>query len=447
MAAAPRRPVAVVILAAGQGTRTKLDRSKMTLEICGWSLVRHVAETSRALKPERIVVVVGHGREAVEKTLDGVPGVVFAVQKEQRGTADAVRAALPKLRGFDGTVMVLNGDVPLVRSETLRGMLRRHRRMKSSASVLSTVLDDAAHYGRILRDAKGGFVGIREAKDCTVEQLAIGEMNTGLYAFEMKPLRASLRKVGSDNQQGEFYLTDVPEILRAKGDRVAAIACGTPDEVLGVNTLAELAEAGQRLRFRILEDLMASGVIVADPATTFVDRGVKIGVGTRILPCTVIEKDVVIGAGCEVGPFSHVRPGTVMKDRAEVGNFVETKKTTIGEGTKAKHLTYLGDAEIGKDANIGCGTITANYDGRHKHRTVIDDRAHIGSGTVLVAPVRVGKDAVTGAGAIVTAGKDVADGDTVIGVPARSLGSLSKPASPASSGATKTARRRRSKQR
>jgi bifunctional UDP-N-acetylglucosamine pyrophosphorylase/glucosamine-1-phosphate N-acetyltransferase len=416
-----RRPLAAVILAAGQGTRMKSDRPKVAFEVCGWPMVRHVVEAARAVRAERIVVVVGHGRAQVEKALADVPNVEFATQREQKGTADAVKAGLRPLKGFEGTVVVLCGDVPLVRQATLKTLLQRHRRRKVAASILSVTLDDARSYGRILRDAKGAFVAIREARDCTDEEHAVREINTGLMAFESGHLRSALRAVRTNNSQGEYYLTDVPSILLKRGERVQAVDCGTDDEVLGVNTMAELAEAGSRMRWRILGELMASGVEIVDPASTFVDRAARIGRGTRILPCSVIERDVVVGRHCEVGPFTHLRPGTVMKDRAEVGNFVETKKAVVGAGAKAKHLTYLGDAEIGAGSNIGCGTITANYDGKNKHRTVVEEDVHIGSGTVLVAPVRVGRGATTGAGAIVTAGQDVAPGDVVVGVPARSL--------------------------
>ncbi|MCE9635387.1 MAG: NTP transferase domain-containing protein [Planctomycetes bacterium] len=421
-------PVAAVILAAGLGKRMKSSKPKVAFEICGRPMVRHVVEAVRALASgddciaiDRIVAVVGHGREHVEKALAPVAGVAFALQAEQRGTADAVASAIPALAGFEGTVLVLCGDVPLVAASTLRTLLDAHRAGGNAATILSVVLPSGAAYGRIVRDASGRFVAIREAKDATASERGICEINTGLYAFEASALRSALPRVGRSNAQGEYYLTDVPALLLADGLRVEALPRGTDDDVLGVNQFSELAEAATRMRHRILRDLMASGVQVTDPATTFIDAGVKIGAGTKILPCTVIEKDVEIGSGCEVGPFSHLRPGTVMADGAEVGNFVETKKTRIGARTKAKHLTYLGDAEIGADVNIGCGTITANYDGKNKHVTTIEDRVHIGSGTVLVAPVRVGLGATTGAGAIVTANRDVAAGDVVAGVPARSL--------------------------
>jgi bifunctional UDP-N-acetylglucosamine pyrophosphorylase / glucosamine-1-phosphate N-acetyltransferase len=414
-------PVAAAVLAAGLGKRMRSSRPKVAFEVCGRPMVRHVLEAARSVGVERTVVVVGHGREDVEKALDGVPGVSFALQARQLGTGDAVRAALPALDGFEGTLLVLCGDVPLIRGETLAGLLREHHARGAACTVLTTVLPAGGGYGRIVREPAetGGLVAIREARDASPVELALREINTGLYAFDVAALREALPRVGNANAQGEYYLTDVPSILLRDGRTVAAVRCDAAEEVLGVNSLVELAQAAVVLRRRIVEDLMTSGVVVTDPATTYVDAGVTVGPGTKILPCTVIERDVTIGAGCEVGPFAHLRPGTVLADGAEVGNFVETKKARIGARTKAKHLTYLGDAEIGADVNVGCGTITANYDGRRKHVTTIEDGVHVGSGTVFVAPVTAGRGATTGAGAIVL--RDVAPGATVVGVPARPL--------------------------
>jgi len=425
----------------------KSDRPKVAFDVCGWPMVRHVVEAARGARATRIVVVVGHGRDQIERALAGVPGVEFAVQREQRGTADAVKAGLRPLQGFDGSVLVLCGDVPLVREKTLRDLLNVHHRRQASASVLTVTLADGGAYGRVLRDADGAFTAIREARDCSADERGVREINSGLYAFDAGALRRALRAVRANNTQGEYYLTDVPAILLKRGEKVLAVDRGTEEEVLGVNTLAQLAAAAARMRWRILEDLMVSGVEITDPATTFVDRDARIGRGTRILPCSVIEKGVVVGRHCEVGPFTHLRPGTVMHDRAEVGNFVEAKRAVVGAGAKAKHLTYLGDVEIGAGTNIGCGTITANYDGKNKHRTVIEENVHIGSGTVLVAPVRIGRGATTGAGAIVTAGRDVAAGDVVVGVPARSLrkvgGAISGTEDSDGAGSKSTRRRKR----
>lgn len=414
-------PVAAAILAAGLGKRMRSSRPKVAFEVCGRPMVRHVVEAVRAVGAERTVVVVGHGRDEVERALAGAPGVTLATQDRQLGTGDAVRAALPALEGFEGTLLVLCGDVPLIRGETLARLLAEHRARGAACTVLTTILPSGGGYGRIVREpaGTGALVAIREARDASPAELALREINTGLYAFDVAALRAALPRVGNANAQGEYYLTDVPSILLRDGRAVAAVVCDDAEEVLGVNSLVELAQAAVVMRRRVVEELMASGVVVTDPATTYVDAGVKIGVGTRILPCTVIEKDVTVGAGCEVGPFAHLRPGTVLEDGAEVGNFVETKKVRIGARTKAKHLTYLGDAEIGADVNVGCGTITANYDGKRKHVTTIEDGVHVGSGTVFVAPVTAGRGSTTGAGAIVL--RDVAPGATVVGVPARPL--------------------------
>jgi bifunctional UDP-N-acetylglucosamine pyrophosphorylase/glucosamine-1-phosphate N-acetyltransferase len=275
--------------------------------------------------------------------------------------------------------------------------------------------------GRVLRDDSGKLLGVREAKDCDEDQLWIEEFNVGTYCFDGERLPAVLAKLSSDNAQGELYLTDTVAELLADDELVETLTLVDTDEALGVNTLEELALARQVIQERILVAHLENGVIIEDPGTTFIDHGVAIGAGTRILPCTVIRSGVVIGADCEVGPFSHLRVGTYMEEGAEVGNFVEVKKSFIGSHTKAKHLTYLGDTTIGQRSNIGAGTITANYDGKAKHPTVIGDGAFVGSGTVLVAPAKMGDGATTGAGAIVTRNTQIPPGDVYVGVPAKSL--------------------------
>lgn len=399
----------------------KSDRPKVLFDLCGWPLVRHVVETAKALSPSRIVVVVGHGRADVESALADEPAV-FAHQKEQLGTGHAVRQAKAKLGDFAGDVLVLLGDVPLVRERTLADLLATHRKRKADATILSGIAPDPTGYGRVLRDEAGNVVAIREHRDATAAERAVAEVNTGILAFRSEALWPALRALKADNSQGEYYLTDVPARLIAKGMKVAAATVADFDEVQGVNSLADLARIGAAARRAILDAHMERGVRIHDPATTFVDRSVTIGEGTTIFPFTVITGDVEIGKGCEVGPFSHLRSGARLADGAQIGNFVEVKKSVVGAGSKAKHLAYLGDATIGAGTNIGCGTITANYDGKAKHRTWIGDGVHVGSGTVFVAPVRVGHHATTGAGAIVLSGRDVADGETVVGVPARPIG-------------------------
>ena len=420
-----RTDLSVVILAAGKGKRMKSDLPKVLFELSGWPLVRHVVEAARPLRALKTVAVVGHGREQVEAVLADT-GVDIAVQKDQRGTGHAVRSAAKALKGFSGTILVLLGDVPLIRVGTLRALLNRHRRRKAAATVLTVVMPDPSGYGRILRGEDDRILAIREEKDATAAEKSVAEVNTGIMAFEAEHLWPALSKLKDDNAQGELYLTDVPGLLLGAGRKVEAVIAEELDDVRGVNSLRDLAEVGTAARFRMLSEHMKRGVRIVDPATTYIDMGVEIGKGSTIFPCTVITGDVKIGKGCEVGPFSHLRTGTRLRNGSQIGNFVEVKKTTVGEGTKAKHLTYLGDTEIGRGTNIGCGTITANYDGKFKHRTKIGDGVHVGSGTVFVAPVTIGDRAVTGAGAVVLSGTEVADDETMVGVPARPLSAKKK---------------------
>ncbi len=417
-----RIDLSVVILAAGKGKRMKSERPKVMFDLAGWPLIRHVAKTAGALKPTRMVVVAGHGREQVRDALDG-SGVEMAIQREQRGTGHAVRSAARLLAGQAGTVLVLYGDVPLIRAATLKKLLATHHRRKAAVTILTARAESPTGYGRILReDGKNGAIrAIREEKDATPQERRVTEINTGIMAFRSDLLWPALKRLKTDNAQQELYLTDVPGLLIARGEKVVAVLAEEFQDVRGVNSLADLAEASGRARTRILADHMDRGVRIVDPSTTWIDRGVKILPGTTIFPFTVITGEVEIGRDCEVGPFSHLRTGARLLDGAQIGNFVEVKKTVVGKGTKAKHLTYLGDAVIGDHTNVGCGTITANYDGKNKHRTTIGDEVHVGSGTVFVAPVKVGDHVTTGAGAVILSGHDVRDGETVVGVPARAL--------------------------
>ena len=413
------KPLAVIVLAAGFGTRTKVGFPKVLLPLCGRTVLSTVLDTVATLLPERTVVLVHHGKEQVEKDLLDREGCISLDQGEPKGTGHAVQVAMTALEDFEGDVLVVYGDVPLISADTLR--LLRTYRGSGAASILTAFASPPEGMGRILRDGEGQLTGIREQQDCSPEELEIEEFNAGFYCLDSTRLPGALASLQAHNAQGELYLTDTIAWLLAQDHAVNIVSLESPEEVSGVNTLEDLAFVRQVMQERILLEHLENGVIIEDPATTYIDHGVSIGADTTILPCTVIRSGVTIGEGCEIGPFSHLRVGTYIDDRGEIGNFVECKKTFVGKGTKAKHLTYLGDATIGEGANIGAGTITANYDGINKHPTLIADGAFVGSGTVLVAPSKMGIKAMTGAGAIVTRNTSIPDGDVFVGVPARSI--------------------------
>lgn len=409
---------------------------KVLQSLCGRPMLGYVVDQALALEPNRVLVVVGHGREEVEAYLNainkeapaGQPPIRTVHQAERLGTAHAVMQCAEELaaaqaEGVEGPVVVLSGDMPLLRPATLTELTGTYASQTAGgASLLTAELDDPRGFGRILRDAEGArVVGIVEEKDATPEQRAISEGNVGVYAFDLAALLAGLPELRADNAQNEYYLPDMVAWLVDRGAPVQGVTVADPDEAIGVNTLKHLSEARTEVQLRILEQHMAAGVKIEDPATTYIDFGVEIGPRTTILPCTVIRAGVSVGSDCEVGPFTHLRVGTRLDDHAEVGNFTECKKSTVGSHTKAKHLTYLGDVTIGAGANIGAGTIVANYDGTHKHKTTIGDGAFIGSGSILIAPCTVGEGALTGAGAVVRRNAEVGDGEAWVGVPAKKL--------------------------
>ncbi len=414
----PRRALCVVVMAAGDGKRRGGASPKVLLNLMGRSVVGHVLDAARKLKPARIVVIGGKRLAEVRAALAGEPGLSFVRQARPLGTAHAVKqamAALPKRGAYD--VMILNADSPLVTSASLKRALSRHRRAKAEVTIISAKLNDPKGFGRIVRDSRGRCVQIVEERDATAEQRLIDEVNAGQYVTRLDALRRLLPRVKNRNAQREYYLTD----LVGLADKVAAVPMGDPDEARGVNDPKELATARQLMRRRVIEDLQASGVEVSAPDLTYVEVGVCVGSGTVLHPFTVIRRGVSIATRCSVGPFAHLRPGTVLEKGAAVGAFVEVKESTLAEGVKAMHLAFLGDAEIGAGANVGAGTITANWDGQDHHSTIVEDGVHLGSGTVLVAPVKVGRRGRTGAGAVVLSGRDVKPGETVVGVPARPL--------------------------
>jgi bifunctional UDP-N-acetylglucosamine pyrophosphorylase / glucosamine-1-phosphate N-acetyltransferase len=437
----PSRPAAVVVLAAGEGTRMRSATPKVLHRIGGRSLLGHAMAAARALEPERLVVVVRHERDRVAAHVREVdPEAVVADQDEVKGTGRAVACGLAALDGPErdaaaaGTVVVTYGDVPLLAPATLRELLARHEESAAAVTVLTADVADPSGYGRVLRDAAGDVTGIVEHKDADDAQRAVLEINSGIYAFDAAVLADALGRVGTDNSQGEMYLTDVLSIARADGRRVAAVR--TPDvwQVEGVNDRVQLAALGAELNRRVLTGWMRAGVTVVDPATTWVDvtaelapdvtllpgtqlhgrttvaGGATVGPDTTLLDCEVGPgADVVrthgtgatIGAGANVGPFAYLRPGTALGERGKIGTFVETKNATIGTGSKVPHLSYVGDAEIGAHTNIGAASVFVNYDGVHKARTTIGDHCRTGSDNMFVAPVTVGDGAYTGAGAVI----------------------------------------------
>ncbi|HLY10087.1 MAG TPA: NTP transferase domain-containing protein [Planctomycetota bacterium] len=410
--------VKAVVLAAGKGVRMKSERPKVLHEILGRPVLDFVLRNLRLAGVQDIIVVVGHQAEKVQAA---APGCRFAEQKIQKGTGHALLAAGEALRGYTGDLFVVAGDAPLIGPDTLRRLLEDHRAKKRAATFLSACLDDPTGYGRVVRDkSSGAFLRFAEESDATPEEKNISECNSGTYLFDAAAVTEALREVRPENAKGELYLTDALAVMVAKGRAVDGVRSIKPTEIYGINSRRDLVAATNFIRWKILEYHMDNGVTVIDPSTTFIEEDVTIGQDTVIQPFTVIRRGVVIGKDCSVGPFAQLQPGTVLEDDAHVGNFVEVKKSRLGSHTKAKHLAYLGDAIIGARVNIGAGTITANYDGVNKHPTVIEDGVHIGSNSVLVAPVRIGKGAKTGAGAVVVRG-EVPAGAVFVGVPARAI--------------------------
>lgn len=413
------KKIAAIILAAGRGTRMKSRTPKVLHKILGRPILSYVIDSVRRSGISDIITVVGYGRQAIEDALAG-GGIKVILQKKLLGSGDAVNSARKAIRTGVTDVLVACGDAPLVRADTFKKLISRHRESGASATILTARMKDPASYGRILRD-NGRIVKIVEKKDATPREEAINEINVGAYCFKVKDLLAALLQVRPDNMKKEYYLTDVIEILKKSSLVIESVSAEDESEAIGINTRNDLARASRVMKDSILSGFMSEGVTIEDPATTTIYPGVRIAPDTTISPNTVIESDVVIGHDCLVGPFARLRSGTRLADGSEVGNFVELVRTSIGKNTKVKHHTYLGDAVVGKNVNIGAGTITANFDGKNKNRTIIEDGAFIGVGAVLIAPVRIGGKATVGAGCVVPKGKNVPARETVIGVPARTL--------------------------
>ncbi|WP_028647349.1 bifunctional UDP-N-acetylglucosamine diphosphorylase/glucosamine-1-phosphate N-acetyltransferase GlmU [Nocardiopsis sp. CNT312] len=433
------RPAAVIVLAAGEGTRMKSKLPKVLHEISGRSMLGHVLAAARALDPEHSVVVVGHARARVGSHLEEVaPEAVTAVQEEQNGTGHAVRMAVEDLasRGIvlTGTVVLTCGDTPLLRGSTLAALVAAHEKEGNAVTVLSARVPEPGGYGRIVREADGEFTEIVEHADATPQQHGIDEINSGMYAFDGALLSEVVRRLSTDNAKGEEYITDAVALLRGDGHRVGAWTADDWHEVQGVNDRVQLSQARCILNDRLVEEHMRAGATIVDPATTWVDAEVRIGrdavvePNTRLRGATVIAEDAVVGPGTDlkdtvvgegahvrettadqadigpratVGPYAYLRPGTRLAEGAKAGAFVEVKNSTIGAGSKVPHLTYVGDADIGVGSNIGCSSVFVNYDGVEKHRSTIGDHVRMGSDNTIVAPVRVGDGAYSGAGTVV----------------------------------------------
>ena len=429
----------VLVLAAGKGTRFKSHRVKVLHELIGKPMLSWILEAVSGLEPEKIYVVVGCQKEEVKREINR-KDVAFVHQAEQLGTAHAVLAAREAIKtDLNKDVLIINGDLPLLRTGTLKPLVEKHKRERNDLTFMSAEMQDPTGFGRLIH-GKEGSVKIVEEREATTEQKKIKEANVGIYVFEANALLKTLPEISNDNKKGEYYLTDAIEILSQKGSKVGVFRTESLEEIVGVNDRFELASAARKLRSRKIKMLAEEGITFYDPESTWIEADVKIGRDSVIYPSVVIEGKTVIGKECvlspsvhiidshigdgvkilsstviqestiedhvKVGPFAHLRPETVLKKGSKVGNFVEMKKTVFGEKSKAGHLSYLGDSIVGKEVNIGAGTITCNYDGKKKHTTVIEDRAFIGSGVELVAPVKVGKNAYIGAGSTIT--KDVA---------------------------------------
>jgi len=413
-------PVAI-ILAAGHGKRMKSNKAKVLHEVCGRPMIHYVVDAVRQAGVRRIVVVVGFAADQVRAALADQPDVEFVLQEQQRGTGDAVKACRALLADHDGPALVVVGDEPLLRPEPLAALLERQAREGFACLMGTAVVSDPTGFGRILRDGAGRFLRIVEERDCDSREAAIREINPSCYVFALPHLWTALDRLTTNNAQGEYYLTDAPTLLQEMGLKVEAQPALEPDDVLGINTRAHLAEAHMVMQRRIHNRLMEEGVGIVDPRNTSIDARASIGRDTVIHPFTVITGRVRIGVECSIGPFALVRDGVTLGDRVSVGAFVELTRSDLGDGVAVRHLSYLGDAQVGALVNIGAGTITANYDGRAKHPTRIGAGAFVGAGAILVAPAEVGERAVVGAGAVLPPGRVVEPGQTVVGVPARPL--------------------------
>ncbi|GAB6440650.1 UDP-N-acetylglucosamine diphosphorylase/glucosamine-1-phosphate N-acetyltransferase [Bacillus cereus] len=436
-----------IILAAGKGTRMKSDLPKVLHPVCGTPMLQHIINKLKKIDIDKIVVVIGHKAEKIRETIKD--DVIFVEQTEQNGTAHAVLQAVPHLAEKEGTTLVITGDTPLIEEATLDSLLQEHIHSNSKGTVLTSIQNNPTGYGRIIREFNslsnkhednklGNVVGIVEEKDADVNQKKIIEVNTGIFAFDNQSLLEGLPKIENKNVQNEYYLTDIVSVFIEEGKEFGGYLLQDPNEAMGINSRVQLSEAETIMRKKINQKHMDNGVTIIDPSNTYIESEVMIGNDTIIYPGTVIKGNTIIGSGVtihsnseiqnatignysiirqsvihdsvvgqyvQIGPFAHIRPKTSIKNKAKVGNFVELKGTTFGEGSKANHLSYIGDSKVGDGVNIGCGTITVNYDGKNKFKTIIEDGSFIGCNANLMAPVIIGKNSIVAAGSTVT--KDV----------------------------------------
>lgn len=392
--------IIAIVMAAGKGTRMKSKNSKLVQKIYGKEIVKRAVENAEKAGVKDIVAVVGYKKEEVMKVLGD--NIKYAFQDEMLGTGHAVMQAKEYLKGKKGKVLVLNGDVPLIRPETLNKLIEKSIENKEYATLLTAIYDDPTGYGRIVRDEGGNIEGIVEEKDTTEEQKKITEINAGIYCFDIEALLEALEKITPNNKQGEYYITDVIQIMNNRGLKTGAVIVEDNTEILGINDRIQLGILTKVLQMRINTELMKHGVTIEDTNTTYIYDDVEIGMDTVIHPNTTIKSGVIIGEDCEIGPNSYIREGCKLANKVKIGSFVEIKKAIIGEGSKVPHLSYMGDCEIGERCNIGCGTITCNYDGLHKSKTIIGNHSFIGSNTNLVAPVTLGDETFVAAGSTIT---------------------------------------------
>lgn len=424
-----------IIMAAGKGTRMKSDLPKVLHQVCGKSMLDHVIDTVAGLKPENIFVIVGHESDKVISSFDNRVNLTWVEQKEQHGTGHAVMQVVPYLKNYDGNVLILSGDVPLITQETVKNLISFQQDNSLEATIMTTILDNPFGYGRILKDENENVVGIVEEKDSTQEQKLIKEINSGTYCFNWTNLNLALKEITPKNAQGEYYLTDAIKLFSSRNLKMKTFCINNIEEVLGVNDRVALSEMSKMLRKRINTKHQVNGVTFIDPENTYIDSDVIIGRDTIIYPNALIEGKTLIGnnciighnshihsseigdnskiinshifnskisSNCEIGPFARIREKSVILDKVKIGNFVEIKKSILSEGVKASHLAYLGDAEIGSNSNIGAGTITCNYDGKNKHKTFIGSNSFVGSNSTLVAPIIIESDAYVAAGSVIT---------------------------------------------